>query len=197
MTRSFQLICRVLALLRAQGNPLIDRLRIRLFGTTYGWRPGDAKHLESIARDTGVGDLVTESPERVSYRRSLELLLECDGALVLGVDDPGYMPSKLFLYALSGKPLLASLRRFSPAFLQFEQTPELGHALWFDRDAEMSPGDAVPEVLAFVQEAAGKRRIERGRILEPFMASEMARRHAELFDACVRAEGARHSSPSG
>src|SRR5205823_6151805 len=98
--------------------------------------------LEEVATKAGVADLVAERPERVSYRRSLELLLESDGALVLGVDDSGYMPSKLFNYGLSGKPLLASLHRESPGFSKFQEIRSLGHVLWFDNDKEMSISEA-------------------------------------------------------
>lgn len=189
MFRSFALICRALALLRSQGNPFVDVVRIRLFGTTYNWKPGDPKPLNEVAQDTGVGDLVAESPERVSYRRSLELLLEGDGVLILGVDDAGYMPSKLFSYALSGKPLLAALHRDSPAFAQFQNTPGLGHVLWFDQSGEMQLSEAVQIVYAFLQEAAARRTFDRHAILEPFLAPAMARRHAELFEACLEPKG--------
>ena len=62
-----------------------------------------------------------EYPARVTYRRSLELLLQGDGALVLGVDDAGYMPSKLATYAYSGKPLLACLHRDGPALAMLRE----------------------------------------------------------------------------
>ena len=186
MARSFTLICRILAKLRSKGNPQVNRVRIRLLGTTYNWKPGDKKFLEEIARDAGVGDLVDEDPRRVSYRRSLELLLESDGALILGVDDEGYMPSKLFSYALSGKPLLAAVRRDSPAFGEFEHTPQLGHALWFDAEKEMPWEQASQIVQEFLQEAAGRKRFDRQAVLEPFLAGAMAKRHAELFEKCLK-----------
>jgi len=185
MSRSFALICRALALLRAQGNPLIDRVRIRLFGTTYNWKPGDAKPLQLAAQEAGVGDLVTEIPERVSYRRSLELLLESDGALILGVDDSGYMPSKLFAYALSGRPLLASLRKDSPAFARFQDSPDLGNAVWFDQHGDMPLTDALAVVNKFLQQAANRQSFDRNEMLKPFLAPAMAGRHAELFNACL------------
>ncbi len=185
MLRSFDLLCRALALLRQQGDPVVDRVRVRLFGTLYNWRAGDAKPLESLARAAGVENLVSEDPRRVSYRRSLELLLESDGALILGVDDDGYMPSKLFSYALSGKPLLASLRRDGPAFAQFNELGNLGHAIWFDRAGEMPLNDAARVMKAFLDDVASGRRYDRRAALEPFLAPAMARRHAQLFDACV------------
>jgi hypothetical protein len=185
MARSFALICRALATLRSQGSAVANQARLRLYGTMYNWKQGDAKPLELIARESGVGDLVTEFPERVSYRRSLELLLQSDGAIILGVDDAGYMPSKLFSYGLSGKPLLSSLRREGPAFAQFQRCPQLGHALWFDKSADMPLAEATSRLTIFLQETAGRQRVDRRTILEPFLATTMARRHVELFEACL------------
>jgi hypothetical protein len=187
MARSFDLICRAIGSLRGQRSPLADRVRIELYGTTYGWRPGGRKELHEIARTAGVGDIVTEQPERVAYRQSLELLRESDGALILGVDDAGYMPSKLFSYALSGKPLLASLHRESPALALIEKMPGCAHALWFDSHNEMPIPDAARIVASFLDAAAAATTFDRRAMLEPFLAPNMARRHAELFDACVDA----------
>jgi hypothetical protein len=178
-------LCRTLARLRTEKSGLVELVRIALHGTTLGWRDGDQRHLADIAREHGVGDVVTEDPRRVSYRRSLELLLESDGALILGVDDPGYMPSKLFSYALSGEPLLASLHEKGPALAQFRDNAVLGHALWFSQSREIPVAEASSVVSAFLEEVIGRRSFDRRAMLEPFLAPAMARRHVELFEACL------------
>jgi hypothetical protein len=185
MIRAFAVICQGLALLRKQNHPLVNRAHLELFGTIYGWSEGGRKHLEQIAVEEGVGDLVKEYPQRVSYRHSLELLLKADGALILGVDDEGYMPSKLFSYALSKKPLLASVRRESPTYAHFHETPELGHVLWFDAQGKMPLAEAAREVGSFLEEAAVRQTFDRRAVLQPFLAPAMAQRHAELFEACL------------
>jgi len=111
------------------------------------------------------------------------LLLESDGALILGVDDAGYMPSKLFMYACSGKPLLAVLRKDGPAFDQFHRNPTLGHALWFGQSGDV-PLDAAADVLErFLGEVFRRQRIDRTVGLEPFLTRNMASRHVELFNS--------------
>jgi hypothetical protein len=185
MVRSFDLICGALAVMRRGKHPLVERVRLKLFGTMYGWREGIPKDLENVASRHGIADLVEEAPRRIAYRRSLEILIRADGSIVLGVDDPGYMPSKLFSYALSGKPLLASLRRESPAFEKFANLPALGHALWFDDSRQMLMADAVQVLSAFLEEAAAHRQFDRRATLEPYLAPAMARQHAHLFDACT------------
>ncbi len=184
MERSFGLFCQTLAHLRARERSTVDRLRVELYGTMLGWREGERRHLTEVAEAHGVADLVHEDPRRVSYRRSLELLLGSDGALILGVDDAGYMPSKLFTYAFSGKPLLAAVRRDGPAFAAMSVSLALGSALWFEPNREIPTDEGVAELRKFLLAGARHELTDRRRILEPYLANSMARRHGELFAAC-------------
>jgi glycosyltransferase involved in cell wall biosynthesis len=185
MVKSFTLFSRALAGLRMRSGTLCEGIRIQLFGTMLGWQPGEARALEDIATKWGIGDLVREEPGRLSYRRSLELLLQSDGALVFGVEDAGYMPSKLFNYALSGKPLLATLHREGPAFSQFQSLSDLGHALWIGQNDDMPLEEAMSALETFLREVVARRVFDRGTGITPYLAPAMARRHANLFEACL------------
>jgi hypothetical protein len=196
MIRAFTLLCQVLSRLRARRDHLVDKVRIELHGTASAVGLDTEPHLARVAQNFGVDDLVTEKPGRVTYRRSVELLLGADGALILGVDDVGYMPSKLFTYAASGLPLLASVQRDGPALATFATIPRLGHAVWFG-ERDMPIDDAADVVAAFLAEVVGRRRFDRESDLRPYTASAMARRHAELFDACLDAKAKRRSPGTG
>ena len=194
MQRSFGLFCASLSALRLKQPSLVNAVRIELYGTHLGWRKGDPYFLADIAEKNDVGDLISESPSRVSYRRSLELLLDSAGALILGVDDAGYMPSKLFPYAYSGKPLLAILRRDGPAFAAFQDMPVLGHATWFDEEADMPLVDAIAMLRPFLEEAVARRTFDRRAVVQPFTASAMAERHADLFERVLLSRAAQTST---
>jgi hypothetical protein len=183
MRRSFSLLCRALAYLRDNRKRPLNGIAIELYGTLRGWRKGGPKELAAVAGEHGVGDLVHESPAWISYRRSLELLRSGDGALLLGVDDAGYMPSKLFTYAYAGKPLLALLRRESPAFAEFQRNKRLGHVLWFSESETMPIEQAAAVLQEFLAEVERKEQFDRSDAVQPFLARSMAARHAELFDA--------------
>jgi len=185
MQRSFALVCRALARLRSSGDALAGRVRIRLFGTGTPGQHDGKPVLKHLADTAGIGDLVEERPQRVSYRRSLELILESDGLLVLGVDDAGYVPSKLFGYALSGKPLLASLRRDGAAYAMVQSTPSLGRSLWFEQTETMPLDEAASLFGEFLQEMAAGRTFDRRPLLQTHLAPAMAQRHVALFQACV------------
>jgi glycosyltransferase involved in cell wall biosynthesis len=186
MARSFRLLCKTLAELRQHQPHLLENIRIELHGTSSAVAANMDTHLARIAGEFGVADLVGEYPARVTYRHSLELLLQSDGALVLGVDDAGYMPSKLATYAYSGKPLLACLGRNGPAFAMLHKQPALGHALWFSQTQEMSSADAdaAAAVAAYLDEVRSGRTFARQVELAPHTAAAMAARHAHLFEAC-------------
>jgi len=104
----------------------------------------------------------------------------------LGVDDAGYMPSKLFTYAYSGKPILASVHRDGPALSAFQKIAGLGYALWFCESGEMSLSDAANVLGAFLDEVIDRRKFDRRRSLELYSLSAMAQQHAELFEACLQ-----------
>ena len=175
---------RDLAELRRRHSPLLENIRIELHGTSSAVAADMDTPLARIAGEYDVADLVGEYPARVTYRRSLELLLQGDGALVLGVDDAGYMPSKLATYAYSGKPLLACLHRDGPALAMLREEPALGHVLWFSQTQEMPLADAAAEVAAYLEEVRSGRTFARQAELAPYTAAAMAARHAQLFEAC-------------
>ncbi len=185
MWRSFSLICQTLAWLRAHGDDGAHRVRIRLYGTGMPGTHDQRPVLKDAADAAGIGDVVEERPQRVPYRRALELMLESGGLLILGVDDPGYVPSKLFGCALSGKPLLACLRRDGPAYALFQAEPRLGYALWFDQRAMMPLDEAAAIFGKFLKDVAAGVTFERRSFLNAYLAATMARRHVALFEACL------------
>jgi hypothetical protein len=183
MARSFTRIVEGLAALRAAGDARIGALRIMLHGTEY---PAvDEGELRRIAVRHGLDDIVMEDTRRVSYARSLSLLLGADGALVLGVDDAGYIPSKLFSYALSGKPVLASIRESGAAHRLLRENPTLAHVATFGPDGNSAAHDAEP-LRRFLDDVAARRRYDRSRELEPHLAPAMAKRITQLFEACLQ-----------
>jgi hypothetical protein len=185
MAKSFDVFSRVLAQLRMKCPELCEGIRIQLLGTVLGWKPGQARVLTDIGAKWKIDDLIYEEPGRLSYRRSLETLLQSDGALIFGVADPAYMPSKLFNYALSGKPLLATLHREGPAFAVFQAIRSLGHALWFGGENEMPLEEAMNVMETFLREVIKRQNFDRAGDIEPYLTPAMARRHVQLFEACL------------
>ena len=185
MGKSFEVICRGLAALREREAELVRNVRILLQGTEANWRQGEETVLQSVARRQGVGDLVEERPQRISYTDSLRAISAADGLLLLGVDDAGYVPSKLFTYALSGKPLLACLHGRSPVRRHFQGDRALGRAVMFEDGGGSSTQETAGVLEAFLREAAQGAMTDRREYLAPYLAEAMAREHAVLFERCA------------
>ena len=186
MRPAFAAVCEAIQALRAQGNEAVDTLRLHLLGTMYGWREGDRRILQDVAERYGVGKLVEERPARVAYFRALQLAQEAHGLLVLGVDDEAYVPSKLFTYALTGKPLLAALHEASPALRFFEGRNALGCAMTFGSARALSLAERCRMLSRFLDNMASGAVADRpDPALADYLAPAMARRHADLFARCV------------
>lgn len=182
MAKAFEAICSSLQELRKTDSRLLDHIRIGLFGTSTLWRPGDSKPLEDLAARHGLGDVVSEYPPWIGYTQAMELVRKADGLLVLGVDDAAYMPSKLFTYALSGKPLLACFRAESAAQRFFCQMPGLGSLLTFAPDCSAVSTQSIATVREFLCEVVSRRTFDRRALIADYLAAGMARKHARLFE---------------
>jgi hypothetical protein len=182
MARSLEMICNCISVLLKTDANMTKRIRIRLFGTYAFWKEGDARPMaETIAR-FGLEEVIEELPARVGYTKAMSLVQRADGLLVLGVDDAGYMPSKLFTYALTGKPLLACLRSDSPANAFFRQIPALGHLVVFGQTGEPASAESVEVARAFMREVAAATVHDRKAQIAEYLSEAMARRHAALFE---------------
>jgi hypothetical protein len=184
MARSFTAICEALVAVRQTDPNLFSSLKIRAFGTHSNWTNGDPRPLHEIAQRFGLGDVVEEHPAPISYSEAMQRVERSDGLLVLGVDDDGYVPSKLFSYAVSGKPLLASLRHDSPAKRFFDEKPELGNLIVFDRThvrprLSVDPADTMR---TFLTQVSRRDRFDRRSSLAEYLSAGMASKHVAFFE---------------
>ena len=184
MEESFRAICRLLVAVRKRLPSLLSGVRIQLFGTEP-LAAGQAPTLTRIISEEGVSDLICEYPSRLSYLEALRRVMDADGLLVLGVDDQAYSPSKLFLYGLSGKPLLACMRTNSVVDEYFNHLPDLGNLIHFGHPSADPILKDLPSMRSFLEDVARQRVVDRSAILTEWLAPAMARRHAEFFNRCM------------
>jgi glycosyl transferase family 4 len=180
MRKSFARICELISNLDCN---FIDNVRIELYGTSSDWNPSMPRELELIAKEYGLHEIVSEEPVYIPYLAAIQKIQAADGLLILGVDDPAYMPSKLFLYALTGKPLLVCLHGLSQAQKYFQKAPKIGHLIRFeDRVAEESDLQSVKD---FLDEVRQRKLMDRQKALNPWLSGAMSRQHVELFERCL------------
>ncbi len=87
--------------------PSQSSLRLHFIGTSYAAAGRGLKTIEPLAQEFGLGSMVSEHPNRISYSETLRCLLDAEALIVPGSDDPGYTASKIYPYLLAEKPMLA------------------------------------------------------------------------------------------
>ena len=187
MEESFAALCRLLVEVRERAPERLSGFRIELLGTEPA-AAGGSPVLSRVIAQHGLADLISESPSRLSYLEALRRVTEADGLLILGVSDPAYCPSKLFLYAQTRKPLLACMVNGSTVDSYFLRDPLLGHLVHF------GPGEALMEAGAsgildrYLGEVTDRCVHDRSTPLPEASVSAMSARHAELFARCCLKE---------
>lgn len=162
-----------------------DRLRIHFFGTTYAVGKAAKPLVLPVAFEEGVGELVSEHPERIPYLDALQVLLSADLLLALGSSEPHYTASKIFPYLLSRRPLLAVFHEAS-SVCSFMRNAGAGRLITYN---DLYPPDtkinAVAEALreflegnTFGSDSPRLERLERS-----FSAREMARALVNVLES--------------
>lgn len=95
------------------GEQLLGSLKIHFIGTSYAAAGTGNASIAPIAAEFGLGHLVHESTDRISYSLTLWCLRHADALIVPGSDDPAYTASKIYPYLLARRPLLAIFHRRS------------------------------------------------------------------------------------
>jgi hypothetical protein len=168
-----------------KGEDLPEGLHIDLFGTDTNWLQNRQRYLQDIADESGLRGVVHEDPARISYRASLDMTMDAEGLLVLGVDDRNYRPSKLQTCIASGLPLLVLMRADSALCQTLTQAGPGVQVVKFGTGAADHDGNRVA-LRTFLADVAQKRRWPRSE--RSFLtAQDAAEGHAALFNRVLEA----------
>jgi hypothetical protein len=164
---------------------LFSRLRMHFIGTSYAHASSPGT-VAPIAREMGVGAIVTERPARVSYLDALQLQLDSHALMVIGSDHPHYTASKLFPYILAKRPLLAIVHESSTVVGILQKT-RAGRIVAFN---EKRPPSAHSEDISTVLEemlrlSGTYQPPTRWDAFESFTTAAMAGTLAATFDRVV------------
>ncbi|ODT25620.1 MAG: hypothetical protein ABS54_08620 [Hyphomicrobium sp. SCN 65-11] len=108
-------IFRAASALKQTQPELAARIRLNFIGTSNQPDRTEAYRVRPIAEEEGVGDLVSETPQRVPYLEALYLLAMSHGLLLIGSDEPHYTASKIYPALMSGRPYVSLFHRQSSA----------------------------------------------------------------------------------
>jgi hypothetical protein len=161
-------VLRALAQLRASDSDPGRRLRLRFYGTSnLTWGHGRCTVLP-LARECGVEDAVSETPERIPYLQAMAVMQACDVILVMGSVDAYYHASKLYPAIVSGRPILA-LCHAGSSIRTVMNDMDAGIAVTFERVEELE--SRVGDIAAALEALAARpRRVPAAAAVEPFTA---------------------------
>lgn len=143
-----------LARLRDRAPRTYARLRVHFVGTSnQRIRTGEPRVI-AAAREAGVEDIVTETPERLDYLDALDVQTRAHALLLLGSSEPHYTPSKVFPAVLARRPIVACCHRASTALEVLRQPPVDARIFTFDEALPLQGSlDAIAAAFAEVADA--------------------------------------------
>jgi glycosyltransferase involved in cell wall biosynthesis len=167
---------------RNGGGRELENLMIHFIGTDYAAGDRARETFRPIATECGVADIVEEFPNRIPYFEALKCLTDADALIVPGSDDSGYTASKICVYAMANKPMLAIFHEESSA-VSLLRDANVGTVVTFKDGSESERMTSEIEAKWFksVREPATLDRDA----LEPYLAREMTRQLCAVFDVAV------------
>jgi hypothetical protein len=167
------------AAIRERADP---RLRLHFIGTTYEANPR-SRLVEPIAREMGLGDIVTEHPARVPYLDALNLLCSADGIVALGSSEAHYTASKIFPSIFARRPLLAIYHEASSVCDVLRRSRGGTLVTYSDQNRAESQVSEIADGIRcmFAYDAAAVR----WDVFDEYTAERMTERLAAVLDRCV------------
>jgi hypothetical protein len=186
---------RALARIREREPREYARLRVHFFGTTYDPR-APQRLVEPVARELGVGDIVSERPARVPYLDALNILTQADGVLSLGSTERHYTASKIYPNIFSRRPVLSVYHEAS-SVCDVVRRSNAGLLVTYDdeRRAESRVEEIADAILRLNEPGVYDPARVDWASFEEFSARNMTRRLARQFDGVIERGGARGGKP--
>ncbi len=183
MAPALRLLFRALSMGLGAAPRLFERVRLYFIGTDYAADHRARKTVEPIARAYGLGEIIQEHTSRVPYFQSLQLMIDADGLILIGSDDPAYMASKLFSYVFARKPIVAVVHKESQMADVLRQAGALVATFGADTDEAQAATLADGWRRLLENGSPGDRPLPAG--FESHLARETTRQQCALFDDVV------------
>ena len=111
-----------------------NKIKFYFIGTSYAPMDKGTLSILPLAQQLGVEKNVIEITNRISYYHSLLTLRMADALFIPGSDDAQYTASKIYLYLLIQKPLLAIFNKSSNIIDVLKKSAENLDLLTFDEE---------------------------------------------------------------
>jgi hypothetical protein len=164
-----------------------ERIRLHFFGTSYAMDSAARNLVLPVANEEGIGEIVSEHPQRIPYLDALHVLVSADLILALGSSEAHYTASKIFPNLLARKPLLAVYHEAS-SVCDMLRKARSGRLITFN---DTNPAEThVDEIVRTLEDFLAGKRFEYDEsgtldVAREFSAYEMTRVLAGVLDRAV------------
>lgn len=165
---------------------LFSRLHIFFIGTSYAAAGEGTKTIQPLAEQLGLGDYVTEVPDRIGFYEAIITLQNADILFIPGSDDPKYTASKLFPYLQSQKPILAIFHKNSSAGNILRTCSPGAHVLTFPAEKDELIDQIYNHLLKWSSYGLMPLTINSDEF-NKYSASSMADKQTQLFNLVIAA----------
>jgi hypothetical protein len=171
---------------RAQNPSLWQSIQLHFVGTSYAPKDQAVKTIEPLAQEFGIGDLVIEITDRISYFEALQTLVDSDAILLIGSNDPSYTASKLYPCILAQKPILAVFHEQS-SVVEILRACNAGKVVTFNStDTVEALGQRGQDQLNWLLSRPKAYKPDTNWLaFQPYTAREMTRKQCAIFDQCM------------
>ena len=161
-----------------------NELQIHFIGTSYAPKERAAKTVELLAAEFGLGDIISETTDRIPYFEALQCLLDAEALFIPGSNDSGYTASKLYPYILARKPLLAVFHAQS-SVVKILKSTKAGTVVAFESGESVEAVSGRILTTNWLQTTNTEFPATDWKGFEPYTAREMTRRLCEVFDKTI------------
>ncbi len=162
-----------------------SKLHFYFIGTSYAPKKLAKPTIFPIAKKFGVEKQVTEITDRIGFYNTINTLLTADALFVPGSNDPEYSPSKIYLYLLAQKPLLAIFHQQSNAVDIIQKCSPQCKVVTFSGHKTESYFQ-VREILNHWANFSTTKIFLNRKIFEKFTAKQMTFKQVETFNAVIK-----------
>jgi len=168
--------------LKTKGVP--ENLKLHFIGTSYAAAGRGIKTIEPLAAEFGLEEVVQEHPDRIPYSETLRCLLDADGLVVPGSDDPAYTASKIYPYLLADKPMLAIFHQDS-SVTSLMNSVGGGVIIPFSSDQSFEEISTIVCERAFHEDGSIRKVALNAEAFRPYDARSQAADLSDFFQHCL------------
>ena len=178
MRPALELLFSSLQQLRKQNPEKWDRFRLHFIGTQYS--------VLELAGQYKIADLVDEHSQRVPFLSALKTMLDSHLIFMIGSNDAGYSPSKIYACLMAEKAIIALAYRDS-FFSKMLGHLEVRGAVDFSGEEDKDALKKIENILEGIRFKAdeGQFFCDQGK-LSQYKTDAMTKRLAAIFDAVIK-----------